>query len=166
LTQPREQRVAGKVAEGVVVVLEAIEIEEQQHRRRAGVAADGALEIGDQPAAIGKAGQRIARGRRLEIAPRAAQGRSGERHEDQRHGEHRHRRGADAAQQTGGGIGGGGHHDPVVGVAQTRAQVAIRGDMPIDRRHAGAAPSGALPFWGREPSITTRPVVASTTRTS
>ncbi len=60
LGQPREERVARRVPVGVVVALEAVEIEEAQHARR-GVA--GPLELGreveDQQAAIAQAGELI-----------------------------------------------------------------------------------------------------------
>ena len=42
LAQAREQRVAREVAEGVVVVLEAVEVEEEQHRRVGGAGPRGA----------------------------------------------------------------------------------------------------------------------------
>ena len=67
LAQAREQRVAGKVAEGVVVVLEAVEVEEQEHRR-VGWADRAGAEVGHELATVGQAGQAVARRGALELA--------------------------------------------------------------------------------------------------
>ena len=86
LAQAREQRVAGEVAEGVVVVLEAIEVEEQQHRRVGGPGGGG-LEVGHELAAVGQPRQAVARRGDLQLAARCAQRQRRERHEHQGHGQ-------------------------------------------------------------------------------
>ena len=48
--QPGQQLVAGQVAEGVVIGLEAVEVEEQQQRRDRGGALEGDVEVGAEPA--------------------------------------------------------------------------------------------------------------------
>ena len=51
-----------EVAEGVVVGLEAVEVEERQHRGPLGGVGDDALEVAQQRAAVAEAGQRVGRG--------------------------------------------------------------------------------------------------------
>ena len=58
-----EQQVARRVAERVVVGLEAVEVEEREHGRVHLVLGEPALELGDQRAAVAEPGQRV--GRRL-----------------------------------------------------------------------------------------------------
>ena len=61
--QPLEQRVTGRVPEGVVVAFEAVEVEEHQQRRpvggRRGAAA---LEVGAQAAAVAEARECVREG--------------------------------------------------------------------------------------------------------
>ena len=60
LAQASEQGVAGRMAEGVVVVLEAVQVEHAQcelvRRRRL---VEQCLHVGEQFAAVGEAGQRV-----------------------------------------------------------------------------------------------------------
>ena len=62
LAEAREQRVAGRVAERVVVALESVEVEQHEECRPHGVGAQTALEVGEQLATIAEPRQRI-RGR-------------------------------------------------------------------------------------------------------
>jgi hypothetical protein len=87
------------VAEGVVVALEAVEVEEQQHGRVGGAVGGAALEIGHELAAVGQPGQRVARRRCLELAARGAHRDDGERHEHEGHHEDGQWRGADGAEE-------------------------------------------------------------------
>ena len=67
LGQADEQRVAGRVAEAVVVLLEAVEVEEREQLRPL-VAHDGhrVVEVGDERAAVAQAGEGV--GERLHAA--------------------------------------------------------------------------------------------------
>ena len=91
--EPRQQRVAGGVAEGVVVALEAVEVEQQRARGLAASPREAALEVAHQRAAVAEAGERVGR------APRA---RLGAQHADvlAEREDHAHERGD---QQRGGG---------------------------------------------------------------
>ena len=64
LREPRaeaaQQQVAGRVAEGVVVGLEAVEVEQREHGGLGLVGGEPALELGDQRAAVAQPGQRVA----------------------------------------------------------------------------------------------------------
>ena len=135
LAQAREQRVAREVAEGVVVVLEAIEVEEEQHRRVGGPGRAG-LEVGHELAAVGQAGQAVARRGGLELAARCAQRQRGERHEHQGHGQDGEWPRPDVAYEPRCGVGRGGHEDPVIGIAVTAAQMPVGRHVPVDLGHA------------------------------
>ena len=90
--EAQQQRVAGEVAEGVVVVLEAVEVEHRQHDRRLGGGGpDPPLEVGEQLAAVAQAGQRVGGRVRLELAAGGAQRDAGEGDHQQRDHEHRDR---------------------------------------------------------------------------
>ena len=139
LPEAREERVAGEMAEGVVVALEAVEVEEQEHGGVRGPAGRATLEVDHEPAPVGQAGQAVAGRGRLQLAPRGAQGDDRKRHEHQGDRQDRERRRSDVAEQAGSGVAGDGHEDPVVGVPVAGAQVAVGGDVSTDGRHAARA---------------------------
>ena len=129
-----QERVAGRVAEGVVVALEAVEV--AQHEDVGLAAVEPRLEVGEQPAAVAEAGQRVgdrlvAHG--LEDAEVLAERRD---HADD-HGEQR---------------GAGERHGDDVDLRG----VGVERDAERDRRRtrpgrgAGASPGRARgPAWGR-----------------
>ena len=86
-----EQRVAGRVAEGVVVVLEAVEVEEHEDHRAARRARRGStrLEVVGQPAAVAQPGERV--GQRV-LAGGARAGRCSGGRRRTRRAEHREQR--------------------------------------------------------------------------
>ena len=99
-----EQRVAGGVAEGVVVVLEAVEVEQDEHER-VGVVGLGqhALEVAGQRAAVAEPGQRVRHrlvARRAQDRDVVAEGQHQPRHHrDEREGGQRDRERVEAARQ-------------------------------------------------------------------
>ena len=136
--QPHEQRVAGGVAEGVVVVLEAVEVEEHEHDRARVVGLGQQRgELARQRAAVAEAGQRV--GQRL--VARGAQHRDvlAERQHQPRHHRDQRQRGE--------------RHGDRVEVGQAavdqhrqadRAEPERHGDeaQPVGRRRAAARPAG------------------------
>ena len=56
-TEPREQRVARRMPEAVVIRLEAVQVEQHQHRLRLGL--DRLVEIADQRAPVPEPGQQV-----------------------------------------------------------------------------------------------------------
>ena len=62
------------MAERVVVVLEAVEVQQDQQRRVSAADRLGlAMQVGQQHASIAQTGQRIGRGKRLQLALRGDQ---------------------------------------------------------------------------------------------
>ena len=62
-SQAVQQRVAGRMAEGVVVLLEAVEVEEAENPRpRAALGVQLGVEVLDQRAAVAQAGERVGQG--------------------------------------------------------------------------------------------------------
>jgi hypothetical protein len=120
----------------LVVALEAVEVEEQEHRVSA--AGPAALEVGEEPPAVRQAGQRVACRRGRELASRGAQGHACERHEREREREHGRRRGTEVAQEPCRRVARGGYEDPVVGVACPRAHAPVAHDAAGGRSHAGS----------------------------
>ena len=57
VAEPREQRVARRMAEAVVVRLEAVQVEEHQHRLRLGV--DRLVQVGDERPPVPEPGQQV-----------------------------------------------------------------------------------------------------------
>jgi hypothetical protein len=80
--EPHEQRVAGRVAEGVVVALEAVEVDEDEPGG-CGQSLQRAVEVVEQPAPVAEAGELV--GQR--VAPRGAEHGAvgGEREREPRH---------------------------------------------------------------------------------
>jgi hypothetical protein len=68
LAEPGEQRIPGQMAERIVVLLEAVEVEQRQHHLPASNAGDGCVEVGHQSAAIAETGERVRE--RLPLADR------------------------------------------------------------------------------------------------
>ena len=60
--EPDEERVPGRVPERVVVALEAVEVEDHQHRRRRPVRLERRVEVDQEPAPVPEAGERVGDG--------------------------------------------------------------------------------------------------------
>ena len=92
LTQPppeaREQGIADRVAEAVVVLLEAIEVEHRQPTRVLGSGlGNGRHQVGHQPAPVGQPRERVGAGLALSALDQFEVLAEGERHPDDGHGE-------------------------------------------------------------------------------
>ena len=121
--QTGEQRVARRVAEGVVVGLEAVEVVENERARRARF--ERALEVRQQPAAVAQAGQRVGQG----FAARVV--------EDRQVGEEGHREAPDHRQQRGPGQA---HREQVQVAEVVGDQQREREQREQQRQHERPAP--------------------------
>ena len=134
--EPVQQRVAGRVAEGVVVGLEAVEVEEREQHGPLGRGVGGQpLEVGEQRAPVAEAGQGVGRGLDLARAERAQVLAEGQREA-----------------QHGGRDGGGGEPQrdlvqPVVVVVDEQAERDQRERGGHDE-HAAAQPARVEPLGG------------------
>jgi hypothetical protein len=131
--QPDQQGVAGGVAEGVVVALEAVEVEQHQQQRlgRAGLL-QPILQVELELAPVGDAGQGVGH-RGGDEQPVLGQERDGGKDQQcQRHDDERDRPAADPVQGADRGAGGG-DDVPVVGVVSLPLE-ALEGQRTVTHR--------------------------------
>ena len=97
LAEPGEQRVAGRVPEGVVVALEAVEVVEDEQPLAGFPGLEGVVEVGEQPATVPEPGERVGRREQVDALGHLRVLAEGQH----RAGDHRHNVAAASATPTG-----------------------------------------------------------------
>src|SRR3954470_5730058 len=141
-----EQGVAGLVAEGVVVVLEAVEVEEREDDRRVGAdGADPAVEVDQQLAAIAESREPVGGGLCLELAPAGTKGRTAGGDQQQRERDAGEREGPETGDEARRGRRRACDDEPVVDVAGCPADAPVGHEAAVDLRDAGATGGAGQP---------------------